>query len=383
MTNDLLERSLLEPRAERGTPRGAANVWANAQATRQTPSPNAGWAFRLALAVFLIAIGTVGLVSLARDQDSDVATEPGVNESEVLDSIEPLPAPLLINGFELESVGRPEDPDFDADDLFGPAPDTPTGVTNSVSEVIVYGNPDNPFENPVFGLRNFDGGDFVPFGANMDLATIEQLTGEFLDDERQLVRADVEGFTELARFETEGLAGARYGWSFDFSSEQDAASLRAQTAPSLADFSIWLRLASNLPIEEGFTAELRSVEVRGTTGVLVSYSNDEPDTLVWLEDDFVYQLTSVDPERASQIPVDEGLIDQLIEIDRAQWVDAVQNVGIPTERLEVDFRWRLAFLALIMLLGLLLIIPLIRMLIEMPEKNQRNQPPPPTAPPVG
>ena len=115
MSTDLLERL-----AERGTPRGPANVWADAQEPSWSGEPDDNawntWGFRVALSVVTVVVG-FGLFAGLRGDGAALST---AAETDQPATDEPLPAPLLIDGAVLEVASRPSNPAFDADTIFEP-----------------------------------------------------------------------------------------------------------------------------------------------------------------------------------------------------------------------------------------------------------------------
>lgn len=361
MTNDLLER-----RAERGTPRGAANVWANAQ-TPPPPIPEGtNWAFRMALAGF-IGLLTLGLIAISRpaSDELDTVNDPTQQEQPAptsTTSSEPLPASLGIDGMEFSSVSRPEHPDFDADDLFGAGvPFDRPAQFDSVVRNIFYADPAAPFEGPIFAFVVFEDGEFVPLAANMSAEEVATMT------ERVVVSGGTptlpnSGLEVVADFDSRTFDSGEFRWGFNFTSEEELVDLRAQTSPD-DQVTVWHWLAELLPTAgEDERASLDGVEVLDHSGVRVDYSTGTRNEVLWVDGDFAYLLQSATSEHLAT-----DFAPRVQAIDRVEWVENVQAspsvVVVPSEPPTIS---DLLVISLFYILGvvflIMMVIPAIKIL---------------------
>ncbi len=319
-----MSTELLERRAERGEPRGAANIWADTQ----TPTPNPGgprgaWVFRLALATILIAAGIAVFGALGNDRPASTATQPADDASE-----NPLPAPLLIDGTPLEFFGRT----------------TPTWQLDDWGAVAFSTDPSS-FSAPMIGITRSGG--------------VERRWSANIESQQQLDELWSE-VVPLGNFNWDVVPGsqvivASWGrasisetfeqyWSFDFGD------LSLLVTP--VDETLWRYfLPDNNPIETPAEPALLSflvndvsaefanlaiteidVDVVGRSGYLIDQSTTDLGGLgvdeaarnfvIWADGEFVYQLASTD--------IEASLADLQL-VDREAWTTAIDEAE-PIER---------------------------------------------------
>lgn len=316
-TQDLLER-----RAERGTPRGAANVWADAQPQVQHPTFNGAWLFRFVVSLMIFGIG---LVTVFSTMDSSFQTiDPTSGEPVAPTSSEPLPRPIFVDGLELTKTVRPGHPDFDADDLFGEGDDVlvaedPPG---SAQEVIVYATADDPFDNPIVAITIFDDGEFRTSGANLEGAGVDQAV--VVDGMPTL--PPTSGLVEVARYDTTAIRLDVYGWLFEFSLEDGVVDLRTYTSPEVTAHGEWPLIAMRLSHQdEDVVTTTQSFDVFDQRGIYISSSNSEFDDVIWESENLVYTLSSWGTDSFEEGRDIRSVVPQLREVDRTTWAVAVSD----------------------------------------------------------
>ena len=327
---------LLERRAERGTPRGSANVWANAQPALRSPLTNppgqrsSSWTFRIALAVWLIGFAIAGVLALGRGDDLETATEP----DEPIESSEPLPAPILIDGFDLDRTGRPLDPDLDADDVLG-EPVVQIGDTTSfgnfdVEEHVVFADPIDPFNNPIVGLELFADGGFRPWSLHADADELTSILDTVAQRDGEWTISPDTGLVEIDRFSIDPRFLLDAGWQFDFSDGDEQVTLQAHTTTDAAPISEWMWVALLVDNETPRPQEVTEIEVLGGSGIMLSRGNpEEPsDDVFWVDDGFAYRFgtsTEVGNRLVSENASDS--VGLLRVAERSEWVNVVRASG--------------------------------------------------------
>ncbi len=305
---------LLERRAQRGRPRGASQVWTDAQRElhdegHATARSKTG--LRIALVLSAAALMAVAGLATLPLGDSDSIVVP-VTSAEA-DDADPLPAPILIDGMELDRVNRPWTDSQEEANTFS--------TESTVGDVVstrVYASDVGYYEGPVVGIDTMSGGGVNLWSANLSVEALSDLTGSIVRDGSTWRLPDEQELVEVAWFEDDPMDMLSEGWQFDF--RDGAAEATLQAEPGSTNW-IWLaRVLRNSSAEVANTPS--SVTVLGSDGVVL---NDE---VLWVEDGFVYRLT------ASELVGDtwelrpaEPVLDRLRVADRAEWESAVGNTG--------------------------------------------------------
>ena len=348
-----------ERRAERGTHRGAANVWTNAQPEVAPASEPAGsWMFRLVLGLWLCI--AVGAVVLASTRGSEVDAEDGgvaqAQEEELGEDIEDddLPLPILIEGMTLNDVIAPctieggLECDEDRSVFLGIAPCTIEGGLECDEDrsvflgsedfdpelgvrtptILIFGDQQSPFTGPVVGVETFDGG-FRTWTLNVEEEEADELVSQIIrvDDTWQLPEST--GLVEVERFEESTDPGPL--WQLDFSGDGSATlqPLRA-IEDEMANGWEWIvplvRLADFGPTVDFAMVSLEPVEVLGIEGVAIvePFLSNEGEVVgtrvastVWADDSYAYRLIADSP-----LENDEA-IDRLVLVNREAWEEAL------------------------------------------------------------
>lgn len=322
---------LLERRAERGTARGAANVWADAQPHANTQARHSGtkWALRFALVAWAAIMGIAVILGAGRSGELETASADG--EDQPVESVEPLPAPILVEGMNLQRVNRPWDPGFDASDLFGSSnPPNPEDITTFGSgelgvEHVIFASENDALSNLIFGIELFEDGGFRPWGANLGGRTLREFTDQLVQVEGEWQIAEATGLVPVARVDSEVRNLNDFGWQFDFVDGADEIILQAETRPNgTIDEWTWIsRIANNRN-----DVTISEVEVLGRSAISVTVENDDDDQVVWVEDDFVYRLlaSTIEGDTSVSTPASDA-IDRLAVAEPEVWVDAVREAG--------------------------------------------------------
>lgn len=354
---------LLERRAERGVPRGAAHVWAGARAASGSSSTvvrgGSAILFRVAMAVWVLGLVVVGWEASTRTETSRAVTgETAQDEPAATESDEPLPAPLLVDGGRLKrnppGVNRPFDPDFDGDDIFDRI--FPTTVRSelpsepeSPATTVIYAEATAPFEGPILGLELLAGGGFRPWGVNVDKDQLRDLT-----EDLELVNGDWSvargaGIVEVARFRDDPFNSLKFGWQFDFELPgNDEITIQAEAAGADRTTNEWIWIARFASHDRtGVTA--RPVEVLGHDGYLIDGGDRKGDDgVVRLSDGFVYRMSASRLEDNTSFGRDSvQAIERLRIADRSEWIDAIHE-SVSTSAGE----WIAGVLGLLVLAGL-------------------------------
>lgn len=331
MSTDLLER-----RAERGEPRGAANIWADAQTPIAGPlasGPNPGvWIFRAAVAISILVAGFFLLNGLSNG-DSSTATDevPRAADSNVSpgDQDEPLPLPLLVDGMSLDHVTPPINERFDADELFEPVSSSISRATfgeDEASRRIVFANPDDPLNDPIMVIDAFAEGGFRPVVVNIDESERQQLIDSASRTGDAWSIGTETGLVSVADFEWEAFILLDLGWQFDFSSGSDRVTLQALAIADNPSLQEWAWLA--LLLRDDVSTELTETSVLDQPGVLLTETFDErvSEQLFWTDGDFAYRLSAdtIVGDTAEPTPVAPAA-ERLIAVDQDVWVAAVLN----------------------------------------------------------
>ncbi len=325
--NDLLER-----RAQRGTTRGAANTWAAAQP--QTAPASSGWRpdsrlwLRLALTLSVLIAGVVVLRALSsagpteldvadvseQDRDRDVATDR-----------DPVLAVdhILVDGMDLKLVSRPFDPyakEFRAESI------NPSGYFGQTTGSQVFADPEDPFNNPIIGIDNLEGGGFRPWGANLGDTPLEEFTNQLSQENGAWILSADSGLVEVASFQDDLLDHLKFGWQFDF--EQGSDTVTWQAEPHKGE-GVWLWVARLLSPSEGAPTELRMTEspVVGQSAITIG-GNGEYVSVVWVHDDLVYRVTAGELRGNTHYGRSaEDSLPLLHLVDDQEWQQAVSRAG--------------------------------------------------------
>lgn len=331
-SNDLFER-----RATRGSARGAARVWTEAQPHAEV-KPNFGWSaalLRVALVGWIVGFGVIGLTILDQDAGSsalDAAQDP--EESPSLESDEPLPQPILVDGMSLRMVSRPFDPGFDGDDIlddlgFTRSPDSLAEIDSEHSsrQSVIFANPEDPFNGPIIGLELFGGGGFRPWSANTDTKSLEEFTAQLIQQDGAWTIAPESGLVEVARFSGDVYDNLKLGWQFDFGESDQQLTLQAESSGGPEPASIWVwvnRLLSDGPSD----AVISEVEVIGNRGMKLDYGPSlDTDEVIWADSSgFVYRLTAatISGNTSLQMTASDDA-ERLRVVSRTAWVNAVNE----------------------------------------------------------
>ena len=352
--------TLLEQRSERGTPRGSANVWANAQPALRSPLPTqsrGSWTFRIALAVWLIGIAVAAVFALGEGDDLETATE----SDTPIESSEPLPAPILVEGFELDRTRRPLDPELDADDVFGePLVQIGDATFFGNSEVethVIFGDPIDPFNNSIVGLELFDDGGFRPWSLNADADDLSSILDTVAQRDGEWTISSDTGLVEIDRFSIDPRFLLDAGWQFDFSNDDEQVTLQAHTTTDAAPVSEWMWVALLVDDSSTSAQEVREVEVLGRSGIVLSTGDiEEPsDAVFWVEDGFAYRLgTSIEVGNRLVSESASDSVELLQVAEETEWVSVVRASG-ETSSGEI-VRFGILSLLLVGLLGLIVAV---------------------------
>lgn len=350
---------LLERRAERGEPRGANAVWFAAQpATRalRVQSPRTQLVLRLAIGAWLVGLVALAWTGRGLTEEVDVAQAPNATELSnsadpelatpaPVESAEPLPAPIVVDGMKLARVETPQNPDFDGDDILDPDDRLVTyrqetvvmfGGGDRPDSVVVFADPDDRFNGPILGLNLFGDGGFRPWAANTGSGPLSELTDQLRQVDGEWTMSDESGLTEVARFAIDNERLREYGWQFDYVAGADNVTLQAETASTdgeTPEADEWLWISRNAREgEAGLT--ITSTEVLGGDGLLIDLNEGRGAEVAWARDGFVYRMssstTSGDRDVQRSAAPD---IERLSEVTRAEWVTAVQGAervsGVP------------------------------------------------------
>lgn len=337
-TNDLLER-----RATRGEPRGAANVWANAQPELAHARPEPPSRIGLRLAIVAVVVGLVAFGLLADRTGDDLDTADDEQPTEIVDSEELLPPPILHSNMTLGRVSRPIDPEFDGDDdifddVFAGAP---APIFNDLDEqgttTMIFAREDEPFRGPVLGLTLFGSGGFRPWGLNMTQGEFDDLVSRLSQSDGSWVLPEDSGLVEVRRFDDDPYFSLRFGWQFDFGEGSAEAILQSEVANhegrSIDEWTWIARLVGgefgwHVDIAQPDLAQITPTTVLGHDAIILQPANVEErtDTILWSSDDFVHRLTASRIEGNTSFArsaVDEAALLGLV--DRAEWIAAVDD----------------------------------------------------------
>ncbi len=350
---------LLRERAERGTARGPASVWAAADRAAGQPAEtdrgqSARW-FRVAVVcactalVFAVAVARsigpneptqAGLQeSAAVQESSDPATDAVTDPSD--DPIEPdlrgSPdfAKLLIDGMTLTDVQRPFDED-DAggedflDRLFGPGEEvTPATIDSDPTATQIFAEPDDPFNGPIVAIENLAGGGFRPVGANLGDRSIEFYSNQLQRQDGEWSIDPASGLVEVDRAEGHPFDGLKFGWQFDFENGSEVATLLVEPSGGRGVY-VWL--ARILRSEQnGLTT--RGTVVLDAPAVAVATPSDGPDSgqVYWADEHYVYRLTTATADGHDRTAGHGlGLVPRLLVVGDSTWELAVAEADSPS-----------------------------------------------------
>lgn len=305
---------LLERRAQRGSHRGASQVWADVQSElhdegNATARSKTGLRIALVLsAAALIAVAGLATLPLG---DSDSIVVPVTSDE--ADDVDPLPAPILIDGMELDRVNKPWNESSDE------APTFSRGSTaGDVVSTRVYAGGVDSYDGPVVGVDTLSGGGVNLWSANLSVEELSELTGSIVRDGSTWRLPDEVELVEVAWFEDDPMDMLIEGWQFDF--RDGAAEATLQAEPGSTNW-IWLARALRHSSDEVANTP-SSATVLGNDGVVL---NDE---VLWVEDGFVYRLTASELVGGTwELRPAEPVLDRLRVADRAEWESAVGNTG--------------------------------------------------------
>lgn len=342
---------LLEKRAERGSPRGAANVWANTQLTLLPDNrrPHLGRShilFRLALALWCVGL-VIAILDRANDdaktETTSASTEGDTNGSIPLELEEALPPPLLIDGMELDRVTLPVDPyeccddDF-LDNLF--PSNRERVIINDLDEggtsTVIFADPERPFEEPILGLSLFGSGGFQPWGVNLEEGQLAELSAAVSQANGDWVIDGDTGLVEVARFDDDPWNMLRLGWQFDFARGDEQTTVQAEGHDGVSEWTWIYRLAAG-EVENGRDVSLTATTVLDEEALVLSITDpnrtnvdqsDERSEIIWTSDDHVYRMTAStlrDNTAFSRSPHEDAA--KLELVDRDVWVEAVDRAN--------------------------------------------------------
>lgn len=348
---------LLERRAERGVPRGPAIVWADAQNVDVGEKRDRRANYRVSAWFAIVALSFFAATQIWDGEPQARSVEIDPNNPALLNPSEPLPTPILLDGFRLTSSVRPANPDFDSDDIFGEGPSVDEDVRRFFPrvETTVFGDPDRPFENPILAVESPVDRSFVAINAAN--AGPEQLLGLTrqvevaapslnLNPRRFEVTLPPEtGLDEIAQVSESGLERTDFAWTFIHETGTDGEIiLTARTAADIETLTVWSDIAPQLAVVERreldgtaevFLEESDSVttliEVLGQPAIHVTSTGLSP-FVVWQNEGFVYSLTvRSENEFQGTLPI-EQVIDELLVVERSEWIQTVAGVDLdPTE----------------------------------------------------
>ena len=298
----------LERRAERGRPRGSAQVWAAALtdppvSQSRTAEP---WLFRLAVGMAAVVGGLALLVTTGLGSTD---TSPAAQQNQ-----EPLPAPILLDGVVLTEVAIPTNPAFDADRIFEPDRDpaddqawfeAAASIEIEDPGIVVYAAEGTDPTGPVAVVMGDDTEPTVEWTLNT-LAQNEPIrptdVGVELADGRQL--------TEVWRYSNLPAELFQSVWVFDFGLQQT----RLTVEP--VEHSIWSVIA-RFEASAGATVTRRVVPGVDRPGYWLDFEPGSPVGVVfWTDEQFMYSLDSTALDQA---------LDSLTVVDRTVWVDRVSQ----------------------------------------------------------
>ncbi len=315
-------RQLLEERSERGTPRGSANVWTDANMAR-AEARSTSWsgsliALRLSLALSVVCLVAAGL-SWAGGDDAIVesATQNEVAEDSPGPTT-PEPAHLLVDGYTLDHVQAPM-MDLVGDE-FG---------SSGIELTRVFADADDPFGQPVLGVDSLDGGGFQPWGVNVSTSGLDALAGDVVRTDDGWGLPAGSDLVEVARFTTQPADALRHGWQFDHADGSNGATLQAQPDDD-AGLWVWVALLARSEVDP---IELSEFDVLGNAGVVLArppWAEDQPafDEVVWAADGFAYRLTANELTKDTEWGRSASEVTGLLTVvDNTDWANAVGDAG--------------------------------------------------------
>lgn len=333
-----MSTALLERRAERGVPRGSANIWAELHALGPEPQPpkSSTWGFRIAVAALaaVVGFGVFGITNNTTTETTDFAAP--VDGDTPIVSDDPLPEPYLANGLALRLVAQPDDPDFDADDLFGEPGTLPPAKTDANNEIIVFAQGDDAFDGPIFGIEILEDGTTDSWSANLSAVEFAELDASLTEEEGRWMLPAENGLSQVAQFQTQPELRRSQQWDFGFVDTESLESVILLANP-IDEAGQWVNIAAFLSgTSEPSVAESITIDGVDEPGIRIQRDPrdkdfdgvqaqvDEGVVVLWETGDFSYTLSSqvsfVTPEGFGD--VDLGLA-TLESGDRESWISAV------------------------------------------------------------
>ena len=348
MSTDLLER-----RAERGSPRGSANIWAELQAPSPTPLPPKGsaWAFRLAVGVLAAAVG-FGVFGITNSSTTEtVADVAAPIEDSVTPSEDTLPEPYLVEGLSLAFVAQPTDPEFDADDLLGEPGNLPPPKSDAMNDIVIFARSVDDFDGPILGVEVLDDGTTEAWSANLSSTEFASLNAELAQVDGQWTVPADSGLVQVAQFQFQPELRRSQQWDFEFVDTDSLDSVVLHANP-LRDGGQWENIATYLSTKSD-TAVVETVDLEGIDrpGIRVerepqekvfegeeeAYIVDLGELVLWDDGDFAYSLDSrfspTGTEACRRVGCDELIgyasvdlgVSRIESSERNVWVTSVAN----------------------------------------------------------
>jgi hypothetical protein len=316
MTNDLLEQ-----RAQGGTPRGAADIWAGAH-NRAAGGRGRSWNragasrswFRLAVGLAVIALGAAAVNWPRAGQPTAAGREEDRSAG---------PDQILIDGMDLVGVLPP------LESTAGVTTFSTTG-DGAPARWQVFARPQDPLAGPILAIENLDGGGFDPRGANLGDRSLSELTSLLVRQGDSWAIDPDSGLEQVADLTGDTFLALESGWQFDFENGADTATWQAE--PHTGD-GVWVWLVRLLGRgDQGST--LTPTTVLGQPGLVLE--GDDGGTgarqVVWEDDQFVYRLTAGELEGDVARQRDAtAIVSRLRPVDRATWeaaVDGAQGLSL-------------------------------------------------------
>jgi hypothetical protein len=321
---------LLERRASRGTPRGAAAVWRDAHEpfVDAKPDRRPSGLFRVALAAWVAALAVAGVVVMSQDGRSAVSD--GHTEEATAPSADRLPAPVLVEGGVLArdrgGVSRPTDPRYDADDLFDDVTQHTFPDTSEVTTSVIFAREDDGLGGPVVGIELLPGGGFRPWGANLDAGELDGYTAQLRRVDDRWTMPAASGLVEVANLVDDFASRLELRWQFDFElGGDDRVTLQAEVGTPDRPVSEWLWVSRLAKGVEATDLTLTPIEVLGHDGIVIETANDQGNEVVWSDGEFVYRLLSSTDDGDTSLGRDAtDDVTRLRVAERAEWIEAIR-----------------------------------------------------------
>ncbi len=335
---------LMEQRADRGTARGATEVWAGAQHTLRSEQSSDTRASKTGLRVALVLSAAAlalfaGLLAEPFGTEDSALLPVASEEATEADAEPSEPAPILIDGMTLTNVDEPWSESERETTTFT------TDESPTIESTRVYADTSDPFAGPIVGIDTLIGGGFSPWSANLSVAELNSLTATVVREGQSWRLPDDNELNEVGEFSDDPENPVLNGWQLDFRDGNDGAVLQAEQG---ATEWVWLsRLLRNRSPEEALSVS--PIKVLGEDGAIVD------DEVLWESDGFVYRLTANEllGDTSYSRPAD-AVIDQLQIVDRVEWESAVGRAQsrFSTRTTEIELTllllavWTLTVLAL-------------------------------------